>query len=98
VLNWSDTAGFLVEAELTRTVVTDMIRHSYPFLIGETMSFALPAAAEGASVEASLDGHEIVFPLGPNLTISWATCSFETGAGGIKIYRCEIKPGYQFTK
>jgi hypothetical protein len=96
VLNWSDTASFLVEAEVTRTMVTDMIRHSFPFVTGETMSFALPAAAEGPSVEAELKGELIVFPLGPKLILSWAACNVEIAPDHNKIYRCELKPGYAF--
>src|SRR5206468_1897335 len=96
VLNWSDPASFLVEAEVTRTMVTDMIRHSYPFLTGQTMSFALPAGAEGPSVEAELNGESIVFPLGPRLILSWAACSVEIAADRNQIYRCELKPGYGF--
>jgi hypothetical protein len=94
--SWSDTASFLVEAEVTRTMATDMIRQSFPFITDQTMSFALPAIAEGPSVVADLNGEEIVFPLGPNLILSWATCSVEVAPGGNKIYRCELKPGYQF--
>ena len=96
VLNWSDTATFLVEAEVTRTAVTDTVRRSYPTIIGQTMTFALPAAAEGTTVEANLNGEEIVFPLGPRLILSWATCSVETAPGQNKTYRCELKSGYQF--
>ena len=58
--------------------------------------FALPANAEGPSVVADLNAEEIVFPLGPKLILSWATCSVEVAPGGNKIYRCELKPGYQF--
>jgi hypothetical protein len=95
-LNWSDTCSFLVEAEVTRTMATQMVRQSFPFITGQTMSFALPATAEGSSLVADLNGEEIVFPLGPNLFLSWATCSVEVAPGGSKIYRCELKPGYQF--
>jgi hypothetical protein len=98
VLNWSDTAGFLVEAEVTRTMVTDLVRRSYPFAIGQTMSFALPGTAEGPSIEADLNGEEIVFPLGPHLILSWASCTVEIAANQTKIYRCELKPGYQFVQ
>jgi hypothetical protein len=94
--DWSDTVSFLVEAEVTRTMTTDMVRQSYPFNIGQTMSFALPAAAEGPSIIADLNGQEIVFPLGPTLNLSWTTCSVEVAQGGNKLYRCELKPGYQF--
>jgi hypothetical protein len=96
VLNWSDTTSFLVEAEVIRTMATELVRISYPFIIGETMSFALPAAAEGPSIQADLNGDEIVFPLGPKLILSWATCSVEIPPGNNKIYRCELKPGYEF--
>jgi hypothetical protein len=96
VLNWSDTAVFLVEADVTRTAVTETIRRSYPTIIGETMSFALPGAAEGPTIEAALNGEEIVFPLGPKLILSWATCSVEVPPDQNRTYRCELKPGYQF--
>ncbi len=95
-LDWSDTASFLVEAEVTRTMTTDLVRQSYPFNIGQTMSFALPAAAEGPCIVADVNGEEIVFPLGPNLIVSWTTCSVEVAPGGNKLYRCEVKPGYHF--
>jgi hypothetical protein len=94
-LDWSDTASFLVEAEMTRTMTTDMVRQSYPFVTGQTISFALPAAAEGPSLIADINGEQIVFPLGPNLILSWTTCSVEMAQGGNKLYRCELKHGYQ---
>jgi hypothetical protein len=93
-LDWSDTTSFLVEAEVTRTMTTDMVRQSYPFITGQTMSFALPPTAEGPSVVADMNGEMIVFPLGPNLILSWATCSVEVAQRGDKLYRCESKPGY----
>ena len=96
VLNWSDSTTFLVEAEVTRTAVTDTIRRSFPTIIGQTMTFALPAAAEGPTVEANLNGEEIVFPLGPKLILSWASCSVEVASGQNHTYRCELKEGYQF--
>lgn len=96
VLNWSDPATFLVEAEVTRTMRSDMIRELYPVIFGEAMNFTLPAAAEGPSIQADLNGEAIVFPLGPELKLSWATCNLKIGASGAKVYRCELKPGYQF--
>jgi hypothetical protein len=95
-LDWSDTASFLVEAEVTRTMDSDKVLQSYPFKNGQTMSFALPLGAEGPSIVADLDAHEIVFPLGPKLILSWATCTVEAAPGKNKIYRCELKPGYEF--
>ena len=94
-LDWSDTASFLVEAEVTRTMATESIRQSFPFLTGRTMSFVLPSGAEGPSVVADLNREEIVFPLGPKAILSWATCNVETRPGP-RTYRCELKPGYEF--
>jgi hypothetical protein len=96
VRNWSDTATFLVEAEVTRDMPVDAIRQDYPAIYGRSMDFTLPASAEGPSIEADLGGQEIVFPLGPALQLSWAACTLESGAGQNKLYRCELKPGYQF--
>ncbi|MFL6416212.1 MAG: carboxypeptidase-like regulatory domain-containing protein [Bryobacteraceae bacterium] len=96
VLNWSDTAAFLVEGDVIRTMVTNIVRQSYPFIIGNTMSFALPPSSQTVSIEANLDGKLIVFPLGPALNISWADCNVDTSTSGDKTYRCQLKPGYQF--
>lgn len=96
VLNWSDTSAFLVEADVIRTMVTNIVRQSYPFVLGNTMNFALPPTSEGVSLEANVDGKSIVFPLGPSLSLSWADCNVETSTGKDKTYRCQLKPGYQF--
>jgi hypothetical protein len=95
-LDWSDTTVFLVEAELTRTAVSNSTRRLYPTIIGRTMTFALPAGAEGATVEAVLNGEEIVFPLGPRMMLSWATCGVEVALDQNRTYRCELKSGYAF--
>lgn len=96
VLGWSDTTTFLVEAEVTRTQVNDSIRYSIPVVFGNGMDFTLPGTAEGPSIEADLNGTEIVFPLGPDLYLSWASCALKTDKEGAKLYRCELKPGYRF--
>ena len=96
VLNWSGPATFLVEAEVIRTMRSDMVRELYPVIFGEAMNFTLPATAQGPSIQADLNGQAIVFPLGPALKLSWATCTLTTGSDGAKAYRCELKPGYQF--
>jgi hypothetical protein len=96
VLNWSDTTDFLVEADVSRNVLTDKVHHSYPFIVGQTMNFALPQGSEGLSIEANLNGQEIVFPIGPDLILTWATCGVETPAAGNRLYRCQLKPGYVF--
>jgi hypothetical protein len=96
VRDWSDTVTFLVEAEVTRSMPSDATRQAYPAIYGRAMSFTLPAIAEGPSIEADFGGSEIVFPLGPALQLSWAECSVQIGADQTKLYRCELKPGYEF--
>jgi hypothetical protein len=97
-LNWSDTATFLLEAEVYRPMVTDVMRDSYPVIFGGTLTFTLPAAAEGVSIQADLDKNIIVFPLGPSLFLSWADCQLQVNKDQTKVYRCELKPGYKFSE
>jgi hypothetical protein len=94
--NWSDTTTFLVEAEVVHPMVSDLVRESYPVIFGRTLSFSLPALAEGPSVEAEMNGDAIVFPLGPDLLLSWAQCTLGTSKDQSKVYRCELKAGYRF--
>jgi hypothetical protein len=96
VLNWSDTATFLVEAEVVHPMTSDMVRESYPVIFGRTLNFSLPASAEGPSIEAEVDSQSIVFPLGPGLFLRWADCHMLIDKDQSKNYRCELKPGYQF--
>jgi hypothetical protein len=98
VLNWSDTASFLVEAEVIHLMVTDATRNFYPFVVGSTLTFALPTTAEGLCIEADVNGQQIVFPLGPDLILAWAACSVEPASDHNRTYRCTLKPGYQFVK
>lgn len=96
VRNWSDTVTYLLEAEVSETRVIDMIRLSYPAIFGSTMNFTLPSGAEGPSIEAELNGTDIVFPLGPDLNLSWAVCTEKVSPGQGELYRCELKAGYRF--
>jgi hypothetical protein len=96
VRNWSDTVTYLLEAEVTNTRVSDRVHFAYPAIFGESMNFTLPATAKGLSIEAEMDGAEIVYPLGPNLTLSWASCSVTVASDQTSLYRCEIKPGFAF--
>lgn len=95
-ITWADTATFLVEADVVHPVISDLVRQSYPVIFGQTLSFTLPASAEGPSIEAEVNGQPIVFPLGPDLYLSWATCSVKEEADRSKLYSCELKPGYTF--
>ena len=96
VLNWSDTVTYLVEAEVAHTMNSELIRYTYPVTFGRSLNFTLPAEATGPSIEADVNGSPIVFPLGPALRLSWATCRFERGPEDAKQYRCLLTPGYRF--
>ena len=98
-LNWSDTATFLLEAEVYHTAISSNVRELYPVIFGQTLNFTLPPTQEGVSLEAEIDGSPIVFPLSPDLNLSWATCTVRTDTDDKEkttVYRCELKPGYRF--
>jgi hypothetical protein len=96
VRGWSDTTTFLFQAEVFRQEINDIVRESYPVIFGRALNFTLPAAAEGPSLEAELDGTNIVFPLGPDPNLSWAVCNVKVGRDRSKSYRCELKQGFRF--
>ena len=98
VLDWSDTATFLVEAEVFQTRINSNVRESYPVVFGNTLNFTVPPTQEGVSIEAEIDGTPMVFPLGPEFYLSWATCTGRnnTDPQGTTAYRCELKPGFRF--
>jgi hypothetical protein len=93
--DWSDTATFLLEAEVSRLMVSATEHWSYPVIFGNGLSFTLPADAESVSMEADLDGQTIIFPLGPSISLSWANCDSET-RDKAHVYHCALKPGYRF--
>ena len=97
-VDWSSTATFLLEAEVFRTAMSSRVRMLYPVVFGQSLHFTLPPTEEGVSLEADVDGAPMVFPLGPDLYLSWATCTMRINAEPEKtaVYRCELKPGYQF--
>jgi hypothetical protein len=97
-LNWSDTATFLMEAEVFHSAIVSNVRELYPVIFGRTLNFTLPPTQEGVSLQAEIDAFPIVFPLSPDLNLSWATCTVRTDTEKEKtaIYRCELKPGYRF--
>jgi len=93
---WSDTVTFLVEADVVHSMLSDTIRQAYPSIFGRTMTFTLPPTGQGPSIEAEVNGLAIVFPLGPNLSLSWASCSVQVPSDHPKLYSCELRPGYRF--
>jgi hypothetical protein len=97
-LDWSDTTTFLVQAEVFRTAITSNVRDSYPVIFGRALNFTAPPAEEGVTIEAEIDGTPMVFPLGPELYLSWATCTSRGSSGkqNPTVFLCELKPGFQF--
>ena len=96
IRNWSDTATFVLQAEVFHPEIRDAVQQAYPVIIGSAVNFTLPAAAEGLSLEAEINGTAIVFPLGPSPSLSWADCDVRAEKDRTKVFRCELKPGYRF--
>lgn len=96
-MSWSNTATFLVEAEVVHPMMSDLVRNSYPVIFGDALNFTLPPAAEGVSLQAELNGESIVFPLGPALVLSWADCNVRENPDQTRVYRCTLKPEYRWT-
>jgi hypothetical protein len=93
---WSDTATFLVEAEVVHPMTTDVVRNSYPAIFGDALNFTLPPSAEGVSIQADVNAETIIFPLGPALILSWADCNVRINRDQTRVFRCELKPGYRW--
>jgi hypothetical protein len=96
VRNWSDTTTFLFQAEVFRPQISDLVRMTYPIILGTSLNFTLPPTAEGPSVEAELNGENIIFPLGPIPILSWADCNVSVAKNQAKFYRCELNSGFRF--
>jgi hypothetical protein len=94
--DWSDTATFLLEAEVFHPMVSDVVHELHPVIFGRALNFTLPAAAEGVCLKADVAGESIIYPLGPALYLSWANCDASGNRNQTKVYRCELKPEYQF--
>jgi hypothetical protein len=94
--NWSDTTTFLLEAEVLHPMPTELAHEFYPVIFGRELSFTLPAAVEGVTMEADVDSQRVFFPLGPSLVLSWANCTSSENADRTRVLRCELKPGFQF--
>jgi len=96
VLDWSDTTTFLFEAEVFRSMTSNSVRLSYPVIFGQALHFTVPANAEGICIEADVNRQPIIFPLGPQLKLSWAACTESVNPDHTEVYQCELKPGYGF--
>ena len=96
VRNWSDSATFLLEADVVHPMESDTVRRSYPVIFGQALNFTLPPNAEGISIEAEVNGQGIIFPLGPELYLSWADCNERVNRDKTRVYRCEMRAGYRF--
>jgi hypothetical protein len=94
--NWSDTTTFLLEAEVFHPMVSEIVHESFPVIFGPSLNFTLPSSAEGICLEADLNKETIIFPLGPELRLSWASCNARVNSDQTKVYRCRLNPGYQF--
>jgi hypothetical protein len=94
--DWSDTTTFLLEAEVFHPMASEVVHQSYPVIFGEALNFTLPSSAEGVNIQADIDGQTIIFPIGPSLFLSWAACNARVNPDQTRVYRCELKAGYQF--
>ena len=94
--NWSDTATFLVEAEVVHVMQSQIDHQSYPVIFGPALNFTLPANAEGVTLQADIAGETIIFRLGPSLLLSWASCTSNVNRDQSNIFRCQLNPGFRF--
>jgi hypothetical protein len=96
VRNWSNTTTFLFQAEVFHPQIDNIVRLAYPVILGASLDFTLPPSAEGPSIEAEVNGENIVFPLGPKPVLSWADCNVSVDKNQAKFYRCDLKSEYRF--
>jgi len=96
VRNWSDTTTFLLQAEVYRPQINNIVRTAYPVILGTSLNFTLPPLADGPSIQAEVNGENIIFPLGPKPFLSWALCNVSIDKNQAKIYRCDLKSEYGF--
>lgn len=94
--DWSDTATFLVEAEVYQENIASQLRMSYPVKYGRDLHFTAPPTAEGVTIEADVGNTPMVFPLGQDLYMDWAICNSRKGRNNDTVYQCELRPGFAF--
>ena len=73
-LNWSDTATFLVQAEVFHTSNLSNVRESYPVVFGRTLNFTLPPPLKVSASKPTRRQQYGVSPSVPDLFLSWANC------------------------
>ena len=61
VLNWSDTTTFLVEAEVYRPMVTEVVQDSYPVIFGKSLISVFPTAGKGSASKRRSTGNRLCF-------------------------------------
>jgi hypothetical protein len=98
VRNWSDTTTFLLQGEVYRPQINNIVRTVYPVILGTSLNFTLPPSAEGPSILAEINGENIIFPLGPIPLLSWALCNVSVDKNQAKLYRCDLKSEYRFVE
>jgi hypothetical protein len=96
VRNWSDTTTFLLQGEVFRQELGEIVRQSSAVIFGRTLNFTLPPTAEGPSIVAEMNQSTKVFALGSATILSWADCDIRVEKNQAKDYRCELKAGYRF--
>jgi hypothetical protein len=96
VRNWSETTSFLLEAQVVHTMSGNTVQVAYPVKFGRGMDFTLSPLAQGPSIEAEVNGADIVYPLGPALVLPWAKCTLTVDADRTRLYHCDLEPGYRF--
>jgi len=96
VRNWSDTTTFLLQAEVYHPQINNIVRTAYPVILGTSLNFTLPPFADGPSIQAEVNGENIIFPLGPKPFLSWALCNVSIDKNQAKLYRCDLKSEYGF--
>ena len=86
----------LLQAEVFHPQINSIVRTAYPVILGTSLNFTLPPSAEGPSIEAEVNGENVIFPLGPNPVLSWAECNVIIDRNRAKFYRCDLKSDYKF--
>jgi hypothetical protein len=67
-IDWSDTATFLVEAEVFHDAISSNVRELYPVIFGQALHFTLPHIQEGAASKPRSTALPWSFPSGQTST------------------------------